>query len=233
MSTTDDIQYHSICTYGRQLIPHSSVIGIDVGCKGNNWIVDSNGVRVTLPDNTKEDYKISRLNKVLSRKILHQRHNGEQYKETKNIRKIKKRIQKYYARKTNKRNSKLYDYVTHEIIEKRPQAVVIEDIRVKEILCSNNNIPNEKSRSFNSKIYEAGLYFVRKVIEYKLFLHNIPVIIAAQGYKSTQLCSNCGHEKYMGSKKIYRCPNCGMILDRDLNAAYNLRNYPYMMSILY
>ena len=233
MNLTDDIQYHSVSKYKRQLIPKSQVIGIDLGCKGNNWIVDSNGVRVSLPDNTKEDYKIEKLTKVLSRKILHQRTNGEQYKETKNIKKIKRRLCKYYARKSNKRNSRMYDYIVHNIIERKPQAVVIEDIRVKELLCDNLDIPKDKRSKFNTGIYEAGLYNIRKTLEYKLPLHNIPLIIAQQGFKSTQICSNCGSEQYMGSKRVYRCHNCGVILDRDLNAAYNLRNYPYNIGILY
>lgn len=230
-----EVEYNSIIKYKRNLIPKSPVIGIDVGCKTNNWIVDSNGVRVSLPDNTKEDYKISRLRKVLSRKILHQRTNGEQYKETNNIRKIKQRINKYYARKSNKRDAKMYDYIIHNIVEEKPLAVVIENISVNDfyIRKGQTNLPEYNRRSFNKKIQYASLYSFQNVLQYKLSLHNILLITAESGYKSTQMCSTCGFEQHMGSKKVYRCPNCGLEIDRDLNAAYNLKNYPYINGILY
>lgn len=49
-------------------------------------------------------------------------------------------------------------------------------------------------------------------------------------FPSTQLCSNCGNRK-TGSDKLklsnrtYKCDKCGLVIDRDLNSAYNLKNY--------
>ena len=43
---------------------------------------------------------------------------------------------------------------------------------------------------------------------------------------SSQLCSKCGHRQKMTlDKRIYVCPDCGMTIDRDLNAAINIRDF--------
>ena len=51
------------------------------------------------------------------------------------------------------------------------------------------------------------------------------VIRAPFGFKSSQICSNCGCIHNPGDSKTYICPSCGLTIDRDLNAAYNLRDY--------
>ena len=43
---------------------------------------------------------------------------------------------------------------------------------------------------------------------------------------TTKTCSHCGRTKYMGDKKIYQC-KCGMIADRDVNAAKNILKVGY------
>ncbi|MGB3206745.1 MAG: zinc ribbon domain-containing protein [Crinalium sp.] len=48
-------------------------------------------------------------------------------------------------------------------------------------------------------------------------------MIADRFYPSSQLCSTCGNQQKMPLKeRVYHCKACGMILDRDLNAAINL-----------
>ena len=44
---------------------------------------------------------------------------------------------------------------------------------------------------------------------------------------SSKTCSGCGHvkETLLLSEREYVCENCGQVIDRDLNAAINLRNY--------
>ena len=62
-----------------------------------------------------------------------------------------------------------------------------------------------------------------KQIKYKANDRGIPVFIADKYFPSSQLCSRCGfRQKISGS--VYKCPICGLEIDRDLNAAYNLRD---------
>lgn len=61
---------------------------------------------------------------------------------------------------------------------------------------------------------------MNKCLEYKVKLR-----ILDRYYPSTKLCSRCGSKKYMSlSDRIYNCPNCGLNIDRDINAAINIYN---------
>ena len=62
-------------------------------------------------------------------------------------------------------------------------------------------------------------------IEYKCKDSGTIVLRAEDGFKSSQICSNCGHEYQIGPEEIYMCPYCGLVINRDLNAARNLRDY--------
>lgn len=43
---------------------------------------------------------------------------------------------------------------------------------------------------------------------------------------SSQICSKCGHrQKMLLDIRTYKCPECGQVIDRDLNATINIRNF--------
>jgi transposase len=49
------------------------------------------------------------------------------------------------------------------------------------------------------------------------------VLLAGRFYPSTKRCSACGSIQEMGlNERQYRCPVCGLMMDRDLNAAIHL-----------
>ena len=47
-----------------------------------------------------------------------------------------------------------------------------------------------------------------------------------KNYPSSRKCSNCGYvrEKLALDERSWICPECGVVLDRDVNAAINIRN---------
>ena len=199
----------------------SESLGIDVGCKGDNWIVDSNGYVLSLPDFTLENKKIKRLQKRLNNKIR-ERTNPEI--RSNNSKKVISQIRKYYDRKSNRRKSKLYDYVNREIIDKNPKRVVIENLDYENLKAQK--IMNRSARGkINNQVYESSIYETHLIIQYMCEAHNIPIIKADKQFPSSQLCSNCGYRQKIGAKRVYKCPNCGLSIDRDLNAAINLSNY--------
>jgi transposase len=67
----------------------------------------------------------------------------------------------------------------------------------------------------------------RRELEYKSVLHGNTLIIADRWFPSSKTCSGCGvvKESLLLSEREYICESCGLVIDRDLNAAINLRNY--------
>jgi putative transposase len=65
----------------------------------------------------------------------------------------------------------------------------------------------------------------RAMIEYKCKLYGKQVFVVDRYYPSSQLCSDCGsiHKMDDETYRLYECPSCGMVMDRDLNAAINIK----------
>ena len=109
--------------------------------------------------------------------------------------------------------------VTKEIILMQPKAIVMEDIKVHNII-----------KNKYTKRHMFGVVFseIIEMMKYKSNIYNIPFVQAPDDYPSTQLCSRCGRKKKMYSQKKYICDYCGLIIDRDINAAKNLEKLAYV-----
>ena len=92
--------------------------------------------------------------------------------------------------------------------------VIIEDLSIKEIVYKLGRGKNAYNTSFNS--------FVKKL----LYKFNDNVIKIDKWFPSSKKCSNCGKKKrhLKLSQRVYRCAFCNHVIDRDLNAAINIRN---------
>ena len=63
------------------------------------------------------------------------------------------------------------------------------------------------------------------MLEYKLKDRGKRLVRVDRWYPSSQLCSRCGHKQRMPlNERTYRCSECGNVIDRDYNAAVNIRN---------
>ena len=124
-------------------------------------------------------------------------------------------------RKRSNINRTFHHTVTKQIVEKYPdtECIVMEDLQV---------IDNMDSKHYMAKnTHNVGFRDIRNMMEYKCKRNNIQFMVADKEYPSSQLCSNCGYRQKIGSRKIYKCPNCGLEINRDINAAINLSNYYY------
>ena len=71
-----------------------------------------------------------------------------------------------------------------------------------------------------SKTY---FYTIRDMFEYKSIKYNKLLLEAKDDYPSTKICSCCSKiNDKIGSKKTFKCPVCGNVIDRDSNASLNL-----------
>lgn len=94
---------------------------------------------------------------------------------------------------------------------------MIEDLNVSGML---------KNHKLASAIADSGFYEFKLQLDYKAQWYGSKVTIIDRWYPSSQLCSSCGSRQPMPLKvRHYDCSHCGLSIDRDLNAAINIKNY--------
>ena len=142
--------------------------------------------------------------------------------KSKNILKKEKKLRKTYIDIYNLYHNH-YHQIARDIVNKNPEWVVVEGIKFRDMHTDNHHM--------NHAIRDSRMSLLIKYIKDKCNAKNIPVITAPRFFPSTQICSRCGSMYKPGESKIYRCPECGYEIDRDLNAAINLRDYG--MSYMY
>ena len=142
--------------------------------------------------------------------------NGECYCKTSNIKRKEKELLKVSRKLANIRLNYLHQ-ITTEIIKRKPSFICIEDLNVKGIM---------KNKHLSKAIQQQCFGEFRRQIEYKSKWNNTKVIIADRFFPSSRLCSCCNKIKkdLNLSDRIYRC-ECGNVIDRDYQAALNLKQY--------
>ena len=83
-----------------------------------------------------------------------------------------------------------------------------------------------KNKKLAKALSDAALGGFLTKLKTKAETLGIPVTEASQFYASSKTCSNCGHKKHdlTLSERTYHCRQCDVSIDRDVNAAINLRN---------
>ena len=202
------------------------VLGIDVGCI--NFAYLSNGKVYNAPNLRRllkqKSQNSRRLSKMLNRRIKESqraRTKLEDIPESKNEHKLYLKQRKILRRITNIKRNYVHT-ITTEIANTYPKAIVVEALDIGEMM--NRKFLSNKGDPQYVEIYSMWAKF-RDYLKYKSAERGIKFIMADRNFHSTKICSNCGMEHYPLKNRMYKCPNCGLYLDRDYNAALNLRNY--------
>lgn len=199
--------------------PKTEPIGIDLGLK--TLVYCSNGNTYEKPHTKIIDKKIKhlqrRISKIYQPMIDYCKETRTKFstlKKSNNLIKLEKELRKYQIRKTNILDSNIHR-ITSDLIKINPERIVIEDLNVKGMM-SNHKLARSVQ---TSKFYE-----IRRQLMYKCENNNIELVVADRFYPSSKTCSSCGKIKddLKLKDRAYRCPQCGTIIDRDLNAAINL-----------
>ncbi|TLY13361.1 MAG: IS200/IS605 family element transposase accessory protein TnpB [Thaumarchaeota archaeon] len=136
-------------------------------------------------------------------------------KGSKNRLKALLRHQKIWYRITNIRVDRLHKFTT--TLARTKSVVVVEDLAASKMA---------KNHSLAGAIYGGAPYEMRRQLEYKTKWHGTRLIVAPRNYPSTKMCSGCGIKNGVSlGERTYHCAGCGLVIDRDLNAAINLANY--------
>ena len=216
----------SFAVYERKRIPEThrnpwSVVGIDMGV-GNHVIVAANPhgdevMRRGLPTTiSNHDRRIRHLQRKMSRK----RGPDKRMKTTPSNRWVRanNQIRKHYNTMANVRRD-FAAKAAHDVA-KNYETVVIEDLNVRAMLTRGGAY----KRGLNRAIAQASFADLRRRITYKTHWNGGVTIVADRWFPSSKTCSGCGEvkSKLSLSEREYMCYRCGVVVDRDLNAATNL-----------
>ena len=183
------------------------VVGIDLGLK--DWIVTSDGEVFNLhPSLIEREEKVKKEQRKLSKKT----------KGSNNRLKQKKKLQKAHLKVRFARNDNAHK--ASAAIAKQYVCVAVEDLNIKGMM-KNHCLARSVARS-------AWGQFVT-FLGYKTLVKKVD-----RWYPSSKTCSRCGSIKPMPlSIRTYECSSCGLVLDRDLNAAINIRDNTFGTKEIY
>ena len=105
--------------------------------------------------------------------------------------------------------------VTGKIVDLNPKTIVMEDLDVHGMM---------KNKHLARAIAEQNFFMFKEFVRYKAEEKGIELRFVDRFYPSSKTCSSCGNvvENLPLSQRTYRCPVCGLEIDRDENAARNL-----------
>ena len=196
--------------YQAEILPQAvcaeRVIGLDY--KSDGLYMDSAGVCCGMPHFfRKSQEKLAKAQRKLKAKQLH----------SANYRKQQKKIARIAGKTANQRKDFLHKKSAE--IANQYDLVCVEDLDMKAM--ANRKFKNGKATLDNG--YGAFL----SMLKYKLEDRGKQLIRIDRWYPSSKTCSQCGQVRMLPlSMRRYEC-SCGLCMDRDLNAAINIRNKGY------
>ena len=176
-------------------------VGIDMGIK--DVIVTSDGVfSGALKFTKKYEASLRRANKDLSRKT---KGSNRWHKQRIVTARVHEKI-------TNSRNDFAHKLTTGLI--EQYDAIYIEDLNVSGMV---------KNRRLAKAISDVGMFEIKRQLEYKAGWYGRTVLKIDRWFPSSKTCSGCGQIHDMPLNKREMNCDCGLIMDRDLNAAHNIK----------
>lgn len=191
----------------------NNILGLDLGIK--DFVVCSNGEVFNGIKNTlsKIESKIKKQQKHLSRKI--EVNKKKEIKDSKRFKRCKIKLAKLYKYKTDFQNH-FFWHLANKLCSEN-QAIVIEDLNVAGM---------KQNRKLAHSIHYSGWSKFIGMLQHKAVEYGTIIEAVDRFFPSSKTCSNCGQIKkdLTLSNRTYMC-DCGLEIDRDLNASINLRNY--------
>ena len=168
--------------------------------------------------------KIANLQLIIQHKVdINKKRKLDDPYHTKNIEKLWTKVRKLYDRISNLKQDYLNKTV-YNLVKAKPRYIVIEDLKVSDELMKTPDGTAKDKRLRKLTLQTSPYLFRQKLIskcqEFSVELRTVP-----SDYPSTQLCSQCGSKAEIDlSNRKFKCPHCGLKMDRDENAALNILN---------
>lgn len=187
----------------KRMITEDSSVGIDFG------------IKTFLTLSTGEIYENNRfLKKNINRLKILQKRSSRKIKSSNNKKKSNFRIAILHERIANQRED--YLHKTSTSIIKKYDTICIENLNISGMV---------KNHNLAQSISDTGWNTFEKMLQYKAEWYGKNIIYIDRFYPSSKTCSACGNIKIIKlSERTYNCNNCGIEIDRDLNASINIKN---------
>jgi putative transposase len=191
----------------------AEAVGVDLGV--SNLAVLSSGVIVPNPRHLDAALrKLGSAARAVSRRAGPGRRAGAP--PSKRWERARARLACLHARVANLRRDGLHKLTTG--LARGYGTVVVEDLNVAGMLTN---------RRLARRVADAGFGEIRRQLAYKTAWNGGALVVADRWFPSSKTCSACQtvKPKLSLAARTFTCENCGLVLDRDLNAARNLEHY--------
>jgi putative transposase len=184
------------------LEPVEQSVGADLGLKA--FVILSTGEMVGNPKFFHKDEK---------KLVKAQRRHSKKQKGSKNRAKARKKVAKIHARIADRRRNFLHQLSTRLVREN--QTICVETLAVKNMV---------KNHSLAKAISDVGWSEFVSLLDYKTAWYGRNLVKIDKWYPSSKRCFDCGHilDSLTLDVRVWTCPECGEVHDRDINAAKNI-----------
>ena len=183
--------------------PKGGAVGVDLGIKTLATLSDG-----TVIENPRclaaSERRLKMAQKALSRKV----------KGSRRRTKARAKVARIHARVANQRLDAMHKATTW-------LASTYSDISIEDL----NTAGMARNRRLAKAVSDAAFGEFRRQLEYKTARTGAALRVIDRWYPSSKTCSACGtvKAKLSLSERVYRCDACGLSIDRDLNAAINIK----------
>jgi putative transposase len=189
-----------------------AVVGVDLGIK--TLAVLSEGEPVPNPRHfDAARRKLARTSRTVSRRQGPDRRTGRQ--PSNRWKRANAARNKVHHQVAAQRRDGLHKLTTR--LAKHYGTIVIEDLNVAGMV---------RNKKLARLISDAGFGEFRRQLAYKTEWYGARLVVADRWYPSSKTCSGCKtvKPKLSLAERVFTCEACGLVIDRDLNAALNLRD---------
>jgi putative transposase len=199
-------RYYALIQYeiDEDMLIGKGIIGVDMGIK--HFLTTSDGLQVK---------PLNALRKAEKRLKREQRRLSRKKKGSRNRKKQAVKVQKIHQNTRDMRTD--FNHKVSTAIAKHYGIVVVEDLNVSGMVMNHH---------LSKSITDQGWSQFKTMLMYKMEWRKAGLVQIGRFDPSSKTCSKCGNIKHdlKLSDRIYRCNTCGLEIDRDLNAAINIRN---------
>lgn len=191
----------------KSAVKNNTTIGIDLGIK--TLAVCSDGRTFDNPKN---------LRRSLNRLVLLQKRLSRRQKGSSNRNKARIKVARLQERISNQRKDTLHKITYTLTHDSQVRTICMEDLNVKGMIRNHHLAQSVADASF-------GMFLT--MLEYKCKWYGVNFVKIDRFAPSSKTCGKCGYV-YKGLKlsdRSWTCPDCGMVHDRDYNAACNIKEF--------